>query len=251
VNQYPLENLFFITGTTRGLGKALFEAALRQPGSFVVSFSRLPSSIQTNHQILHIDLTHTNEIGPAFKRINIEQQRTQTLARAILINNAGMLDPIGPIVDCDDLRLTQNIQTNLTAPMVLARHFFLYSHPLPGQKWIVNITSGASQSPYSGWSGYCASKAGLDMATRVMAKEFSRIDPSFAACMIAPGTLDTRMQAKIRSCSREQFDQVEKFVRLKETGALAQPAHAASGIMRLLLQGHLENGMRYDLRNLV
>jgi benzil reductase ((S)-benzoin forming) len=88
------------------------------------------------------------------------------------------------------------------------------------------------------------------MATRIMAMEFSRIDPSFATCAIAPGTLDTRMQEKIRNCGREQFEQVDKFIRLKEEGALDSPGHAASKIIRLLLEERFENGGRYDLKKI-
>jgi benzil reductase ((S)-benzoin forming) len=249
VNHSTITNLFLITGTTRGLGRALVEQALQEPGTFVISLSRIASSIQGNHQTIQIDLNRTHEIGPAFKCIRIDRQHTIALTRTVLINNAGVLDPIEPLVDCDDGQLAQNIQTNLTAPMVLSRHFFHFSHPLPGRKWIINLTSGASQSPYHGWSAYCASKAGIDMATRVLAMELSRIDPSFAACAIAPGTVDTRMQEKIRRCSREQFEQVDKFIQLKEYGALAPPAHAASKILRLLMKGNLKNGQRYDLRN--
>ena len=250
MNQSPITNLFLITGTTRGLGRALVEEALKQPGNFVISLSRAVSSIQDNHQTIRIDLNHTHEIGPAFGHINIERHLTAALAHTVLINNAGVLDPIAPIVDCDDMLLARNIQTNLTAPMILSRHFFHFSRTLPGRKWIINLTSGASQSPYYGWSAYCAGKAGIDMVTRIMAMEFSKIDPSFAACAIAPGTLNTRMQEKIRHCSRHQFEQVDKFVRLRETGLLTPPDHAASQIIRLLMEGRLENGGRYDLREI-
>jgi benzil reductase ((S)-benzoin forming) len=250
LKQPHLRHLFVITGTTRGLGQALVETALRQPDSFVISLSRAASSIEGNHQTIHIDLNHTHEIGPAFQHIHIEGHRTGGLAHTVLINNAGVVDPIAPIGACDDLQLARNIQTNLTAPLVLSRHFFHYSQPFAGRKWIINLTSGASRSPYYGWSAYCATKAGIDMATRVMAMEFSRIDPAFAACAVAPGTLDTRMQEKIRSCGRERFEQVDKFIRLKEEGSLDSPSHAASKIIRLLMDGRFENGGRYDLRKI-
>lgn len=250
MNQSPITTLFLITGTTRGLGHALVEEALKLPGSFVISLSRSASFNQDNHQTIQIDLNHVYQIGPAFKRIDIGRDRPLLLTHSVLINNAGVLDPIAPLVDCDDGQLAQNIQTNLTAPMLLSRHFFHFGRFFPGHKWIINLTSGASQSPYHGWSAYCASKAGIDMVTRTMAMEFSRIDPSFAVCAIAPGTVDTRMQEKIRHCSRQQFEQVDKFVQLKENGALTPPAHAASTIIGLLMEGKLENGGRYDLRKI-
>jgi benzil reductase ((S)-benzoin forming) len=246
----PLDHLFLVTGTTRGIGKALAATALALPNSFVVSLSRAAPFLEGNHQNIRIDLNHTDRIGPAFKRIRIERQQTGRLAHTVLINNAGVLDPIAPIGDCDDRLLARNIRVNLTAPLILARHFSHFARPFPGRKWIVNITSGASQAPYYGWSAYGAAKAGLDMATRAMAVEFSRIDPTFEVCAVAPGTVDTTMQTKIRNCTAQQFEQVDKFLQLKASGALHPPERAASALIRLLMDGRFKNGGRYDLREM-
>jgi benzil reductase ((S)-benzoin forming) len=243
-----IEHLFLITGTTRGIGKALVASALRQPDSFVVSLSRAAPFLRGNHQNIHIDLNDTGDIGPALTRIHIAQHQAGRLTRTVLINNAGVLDPVAPIADCDDRLLARNIQVNLIAPLILARHFYHFSKAFAGRKWIVNITSGASRKPYYGWSAYGAAKAGLDMATRAMALEFSRIDPAFAVCAVAPGTVDTAMQEKIRNCSAGQFEQVDKFLKLKANGALASPRHTAASLIRLLMEERLTNGGRYDLR---
>ena len=245
-----VEHLFIITGTTRGLGKALAASALRLPNSFVVSLSRSAPFLWKNRQNVCIDLNDAGGIGPAFKRIDLGRRRTGGLSHTVLINNAGVVDPIAPIGDCDDALLARNIQVNLIAPLILSRHFFQFSRGLPGCKWIVNITSGASCSPYFGWSAYGAGKAGLDMATRAMAMEFSRIDPAFRACAVAPGTVDTAMQEKIRACTTDQFQQVDKFIGLKASGALYPAERVASTLLRLLMDGRFANGGRYDLRDM-
>jgi len=246
----PIEHLFLITGTTRGLGRALATAAQEWPGSFVVSFSRSDDSRGHKHQTIRLDLNHTDRIGAAFDAIQVDADRLAQLKTSILINNAGVLDPVAPIMDCPDRLLARNIRVNLVAPLILARHFFRFGNQFRGRKWIVNITSGASRSPYYGWSAYGASKAGLDMATRTMAKEFARIDPSFQTCAVAPGTIDTDMQARIRQCDANAFAQVEKFVKLKSSGLLQSPEKTASDLIRLLMQGRFENGVRYDLRQI-
>ena len=246
----PIEHLFLITGTTRGIGKALVSAALQLPNSFVVSLSRADVFLWNNRQNICIDLNDTARIGPALAAVDIDFRRLSRLTRTVLINNAGVLDPIAPIGDCDDGLLTQNIRVNLIAPLILARHFFHFSKSFQGSKWIVNITSGASKVPYYGWAAYGAAKAGLDMATGAMALEFSRIDPAFHVCAVAPGTVDTAMQAKIRKCTTHQFAQVDKFLNLKSSGSLYPPARAASDLIRLLMQDRFENGGRYDLRKM-
>lgn len=225
-------------------------AALQQSGSFVVSLSRADAFLWYNRQNICIDLNDTDSIGPALAAIHIDDRHLSGLTRTVLINNAGVLDPIAPIGDCDDGLLTQNIRVNLIAPLILTRHFFHFSKSFQGSKWIINITSGASKAPYYGWSAYGAAKAGLDMATDAMALEFSQIDPSFHVCAVAPGTVDTAMQAKIRNCTPHQFAQVDKFLNLKSSGSLYPPARAASDLIRLLMQDRFENGGRYDMRKM-
>jgi benzil reductase ((S)-benzoin forming) len=246
----PITHLFLVTGTTRGLGKALVASASDHPNSFVVSLARAAPFLESKRQNIRIDLNDADAIGPAFASIRLDPQRISRLIHTVLINNAGVLDPIAPIGDCDDTLLARNIQVNLTAPLILSRHFFHFCKSLPGRKWIINITSGASRSPYYGWSAYGAAKAGLDMATRAMAMEFTRIDPAFSACAVAPGTIDTAMQEKIRACSTQQFEKVEKFLGLKASGALNSPEYVASTLIRLLLDGRFTNGGRYDLREM-
>lgn len=246
----PLKNLFLITGTTRGIGKALTASALKQPHSYVISLSRAAPFLRANHQNLFIDLKDSEAIGPVFQHIDLQQRPTDGLTRTVLINNAGVLDPVAPIVDCDDTLLSRNIRVNLIAPLILSRHFFHFSKGFAGHKWIVNITSGAGRAPYYGWSAYGAAKAGLDMATAAMALEFPRIDPAFRVCAVAPGTVDTAMQTKIRSCSTRQFAHVEKFIALKAAGTLHPPERTASTLMRLLTAGRFENGGWYDLREM-
>jgi benzil reductase ((S)-benzoin forming) len=246
----PVEHLFIITGTTRGIGRALADRALARGDSFVVGFSRADAFVEGSHQNIRVDLNAIETIGAAFDAIGLDSERTGGLKKTVLINNAGVLGPIAPIVDCDTEALAGNIRVNLTAPMALAHHFYRLSKSFPGKKWIVNITSGASRSPYFGWSAYGAAKAGLDMATRAMALEFSRIDPTFHACAVAPGTVDTDMQAQIRQCTPEQFERVDKFIDLKANSALSTPRQTAVDLIRLIVEGRLENGGRYDLREM-
>jgi len=245
-----VEHLFLITGTTRGIGKALAAEARKVPGSFVVCLSRAKPSLWRNQQNIQIDLNNIEAIAPALEAVHFDFRAADSLQHTVLINNAGVLAPIAPIGDCDDPLLARNIQVNLTAPLVLAHRFYGFSRPFRGRKWIVNITSGASQVPYYGWSAYGAAKAGLDMATRAMALEFSRIDPAFGACAVAPGTVDTDMQAQIRRCTAEQFERVAKFLDLKTSGGLYPPRQTAAALIRYILEERFQNGGRYDLREM-
>jgi benzil reductase ((S)-benzoin forming) len=245
-----MRHLFLITGTTRGIGKALTQAAEDQPDSRVVTLSRAAAFSSVNVQNIQIDLNDTDRIADALAGIRLEASDTVAIESTILINNAGVLDPIAPIGDCDPNQLAGNIRVNLTAPLVLCHHFYHFAKALPGSKWIVNITSGAAQTPYYGWSAYGAAKAGLEMATRAMALEFSGLDPAFNVCAVAPGVVDTDMQTQIRACRREQFEQVDKFRRLDASGGLVSADQVAAALILRLMENGFTNGGRYDLREL-
>ena len=71
-----------------------------------------------------------------------------------------------------------------------------------GQRYgrILNITSGAAENVVPGWSAYSASKAGLNVLTRYMAAELQADGVTGVTVnALAPGMVDTEMQADIRS----------------------------------------------------
>ena len=65
-------------------------------------------------------------------------------------------------------------------------------------KRILNISSGAGRNPYEGWGAYCTTKAGLDHFSRVVAMEQANEQYPVEIVSIAPGIIDTDMQATIR-----------------------------------------------------
>ena len=66
---------------------------------------------------------------------------------------------------------------------------------------------------------------------------------------VAPGTVDTGMQAVIRATPEEDFPQRQKFVDLYEAGKLTSPEGVATRMWKLLDAG-LANGSVVDLRDI-
>ena len=64
---------------------------------------------------------------------------------------------------------------------------------------------------------------------------------------IAPGTVDTAMQAQLRQTSEDDFPKGQKFLDLHEAGELADPDDVARQIWSLL-DGDVESGSVVDLR---
>ncbi len=246
---------YIITGASRGLGAAI-ASELMKPGNVLYCISRSPHTeveeeAKSKDVIVHAhsaDLTQFGQIdelvGGIIKSMNQEQ-----FASITLINNAGMIDPIAPASRMTNADMQKNVELNLLAPMLLSASFLRWTSTFQCFKQIVNISSGAGKNPYYGWSHYCASKAGLDMFTKTIALEQAH-DGNFKTVSIAPGVVDTDMQAKIRSSSEENFVQVERFRKLKEEGLLYTPKQSAAKIVKLIEEHAYESGAVLDIRDL-
>lgn len=117
----------------------------------------------------------------------------------ILINNAGMVDPIARIADIQPADWARHIQTNLIGAFNVL-HFGL---PLLGSgSVVVNVSSGASTLPVVGRSAYCAGKAGLNMLGRVLGLE--EAEQGIRVINFTPGPTDTEMHIKIRAAPINQ-----------------------------------------------
>ena len=114
---------------------------------------------------------------------------------------------------------------------------------------ITTISSGAAVRPIASWSAYCTAKAGLDMWTRCLAAEGAEMNLS--AISVAPGIVDTDMQATIRSSTGEDFPLKQNFVGYHEDGQLAQADEVAKKLMSLITEQTMnESGQRFDVRDL-
>lgn len=167
-----------------------------------------------------------------------------------LINNAGTVSPIASADRSDPGEVDAAIRLNLLTPMWLTSGFIktIEKRKLSGR--VINISSGAAHSAYAGWSTYCAAKAGLDHFTRCVGIEQSdRVNP-VTVVSIAPGVIDTDMQSQIRGMNKQDFPMLDKFVNLKESGALESADRVASRLVAFLDDGALKHGGIYDLRDL-
>ena len=139
----------------------------------------------------------------------------------MLVNNAGIVAPVAPLERADAREIERNLVVNLVAPMLLMRRFLRATDGVAPLRRIINISSGAGRRPISGWGAYCAAKAGLDMATRVVALEAQSRGLAVEAVSLAPGVIDTPMQGVVRGASAEDFADVERFRQMKAEGVIA------------------------------
>jgi hypothetical protein len=148
-------NLYVVTGTTQGLGRALAARIALDSGNELVALSRAPDGPIAGGARFQVDLADAHAVGKACERI-AGRIRGKRYDKAVLINNAGVVAPVAPLERADAAELERNLAVNLVAPMLLMRGFLVATEGVAALRRIVNISSGAGRRPISGWSAYCA-----------------------------------------------------------------------------------------------
>lgn len=124
----------------------------------------------------------------------------------ILVNNAGAIEPIRAIPDIEPSEFALNLKVNVVGAFALARASWPMLRKSRGR--ILNILSGASRTPFAGWSAYCASKAAMLMLTESLDME-GRAE-GIRCFGFAPGVVDTDMQGVIRASGVNHISQLPR-----------------------------------------
>ncbi len=238
-----------VTGHSRGLGAALAENLLAR-GIPVLGLARATNAalaIRFPQLLEQIVLDLADSAGLA------QWLRGADLARflagsetVLLINNAGTVQPVGPLATQSPASIARAVALNVAAPLMLASAVAAASASARERR-IVHVSSGAGRTGYPGWSVYCATKAALDHHARAAALDQAA---ALRICSLAPGVIDTNMQAEIRAASLAQFPLREKFDRMQRNGELASPTETAQRLVDYLLSSQFGQLPVADLRQL-
>jgi len=221
--------VLFITGGSKGIGKELLKQFLDND-YLCYNFSRTSSKlIHSNLKEVVIDLSIYDSVFPTFKN-ELELLEHKNIKEILLINNAGLIQPIQPIGSLDELDVFKTIQVNYISPILLVNCFVSQYQDLNSLKKIINISSGAANYPIKSWSIYCSSKAALDMFAKTLLEEQKQKRFPFEIINFYPGKVDTDMQQQIRETSKIQFPDVDIFIDAKEKDNLLKPNDVAKKI---------------------
>lgn len=240
------ETAYIVTGTTRGIGRALAEAIVAR-GHRLYSLSRAPDEQSGSWRNYACDLRDTDQVRQAMNRLLVEM--APGTGDVVLISNAGVLAPIGFVDRLSLDRILDHMQVNLLSPIYLMGRFIEGSQSWRRRRRIILITSGAGRHPYAGWSLYCGAKAGLDMVMRCAALEQKERADGVDICAVAPGVVATDMQREIRAADDADFPSRSRFIRFQETELLPPPERVAATLLELEQGGQLVSGGLYDLRD--
>jgi len=218
----------YITGTSRGIGKALALSLLEDEQFMVTGISRHCSIHHPRYMHVYADLSSEKGLE------DVQFDVSEDLDQVILVNNSGELGEMKHVGDFSEELFVRTIFLNLTAPCLLINRFVQSFKTLSVKKSIINISSGAGKNPVDGWSSYCASKAGIDMFSRVADVEFGLKKSDIKIYSIAPGMVDTEMQERIRKTDEQHFSRKEEFINYHENNALADPHLVAKKFFAIL-----------------
>lgn len=165
-----MSKVWFITGSSRGLGRTLTEAVLRK-GDKVAATARQPQQLadlvsKYPQQILplQLDVTSKKEI------INAVEQTINKFGRIdVLVNNAGF-GIIGAVEAFTDEQVRSQLETNLYAPIEVTRVILPYMRKQRNGQ-ILQISSLGGRVGNAALAIYQAAKFGLGGFTESLAKE--------------------------------------------------------------------------------
>ncbi|MEV4416372.1 SDR family NAD(P)-dependent oxidoreductase [Catellatospora sp. NPDC049609] len=217
-----------ITGVSRGLGEALVNQFEADPDTTVVALGRSFSDAQRIAAGPRLVLVHCDLAEPA--GLPHATELGELLAEAdevILIHNAAVVDPIGPIGDLSVDDLSTAVAVNLTAPMLLTNSLLAGLPPTVGRVLVMFVSSGAAHRVIDGWAAYSATKRGAEEFFAHLAKQYED-DPRVRVEVVNPGVMDTGMQETIRAAD---FAGRQRFLDLYENDELPDPAAVAARLI--------------------
>ncbi len=204
-----------ITGASRGIGAAAAKA-FALAGANVVLAARSSAPIEVLAAEIRAAggqaLALPCDVADWVQVADLVAQTEEAFGAVdLLINNAGLIDPIAHLADSDVAGWNAVIDVNVKGvyhglraalPGMLAR----------GTGTVINISSGAATSALEGWSHYCASKAAVLSLTRCAHVEYA--DRGLRILGLSPGTVATDMQVRIRRSGINPVSQLDPSVHI-------------------------------------
>jgi NAD(P)-dependent dehydrogenase (short-subunit alcohol dehydrogenase family) len=159
-----------VTGATSGIGREIALELAKRGADVVVHGRSAERGAETvrdiqksggNARFVAADLNDPDDV----RRLAAEAGPVD-----ILINNAGIYE-FGATADVDDAVFDEHVSVNLHAPYILVQQL-VPRMAQDGGGAVVNVTTVAASTPTRGAGIYGATKAGLELLTRVWADEF-------------------------------------------------------------------------------
>jgi NAD(P)-dependent dehydrogenase (short-subunit alcohol dehydrogenase family) len=219
--------VFIVTGGSRGIGAAIARAAARTHHVVIIFKSSSAQARAVANEIhadggvaslIQADVGIEREVIAAFTEID-------RIGRpAVLVNNAAITGGVSRLCSVNASMLEEVFRTNITGAFLTSREAVLRMSTSQGGAGgsIINISSGASQlgSP-NNWIHYAASKGAIDTLTIGLSKEVAR--EGIRVNAVRPGLIDTEIH---HSRTPEQLQAMTAAIPLGRMGSAQEVAQA-------------------------
>jgi len=229
-----------VTGASRGIGKAIAQALVAAGARVALNARSRPdlqealSDIQETGGRVHAIAADVSE--PAAVDQLVAETEVTLGPITLLVNNAGVLGPIGVLWEVDPVEWWHCVEINLRGPFLCTRAV------LPGMLTrrngaIVSLASTAATGPTPDGTAYASAKTGLVRLTESLSIELE--ESGVTAFAIDPGQVDTRMHEflgssaewlKRRGSHNPQFTPAERTAELV-VGIASGRAAPLSGLL--------------------
>ena len=195
------DKVAIVTGSTRGIGRAIAEALVRNGARVTVSGRSQPDSERVAAEIARAagdgKESTTLPVACDVRRLqDCQQLVSQTLDRFgrldILVNNAG-IGAFAPVAEMSPETWDAVLETNLSGV------FYCTNAALPhlrkaGDAWVINIGSLAGKNAFPNGAAYNASKFGLIGFSEALMQEV-RYD-NIRVSYVMPGSVATEFNGR-------------------------------------------------------
>ena len=228
-----------VTGSSRGIGRAV-ALGLAAAGADLALLARSQPELEevAEHSralgarvvVVPTDLADQLAVAAAIQHVQKECGVID-----ILINNAAVVQPMGPTVDVDVADWAAAITVNLVSPV----HLTVGLLPdMLRRQWgrIVNVTAKSAVTPSQliGGNAYTSSKAALEAHTLNLAAELA--DTGVTVNAFRPGIVDTAIHEWVRNQPAERIGAGlrSQFIKFQESGLLISPERSAAALIARL-----------------
>lgn len=232
VSQFSLEGqVALVTGGSRGIGEATAVRFARAGADVAVTSRRLPALEEVAEKIrkegrralaVETHVGRMDQLQPLVDKVVAEFGKID-----ILVNNAGT-NFFAPAIDMDEKGWDSVMNLDLKGLFFLSQACARVMREHGGGK-IINISSTSGYRVQVPTGHYSIAKAGVIMATKVMALEWAPFN--IRVNCIAPGAIDTRLYDAIFALMPEEESKARKQesadrIPLKRVGAPREIADA-------------------------
>ena len=213
-----------VTGASRGIGRAIVLELAKEGASIVINYSKDDDGAKETLE----EIKKINGYGILIKEDISSYEKTKTMVDEIittmgridiLVNNAG-ISTVGLFMDSDKESIDRIMNVNLLGPVYLTNHVVNYMMSRKSGS-IVNISSIWGEVGASCEVLYSATKGGINLFTKALAKELAPSNIRVNA--IAPGVIDTSMNSFLGEDERKELEEeipLGRFGKSEEIGKL-------------------------------